>query len=118
MESSSVIIDDIIQDIMTKIIGNCYNIIIDYLKNLDTDQEESEIDQEIKGMRFELEESLYEVINCKTNDIIGKDINNIQNIIQEKDEKIKETENKLKEIQDINIKLTTEFNKLLNKLHK
>ena len=118
MESSSVIIDDIIHDIMTKIIGNCYDTIIDYLKNLDTDQEESEIEQEIKDMIIELEESLYEVINCKTDDIVGKDINNIQNIIQEKDEKIKETENKLKEIQDINIKLTTEFNKLLNKLHK
>lgn len=118
MESSSVIIDDIIHDIMTKIIGKCYNIIIDYLKNLDTDQEESEIEEEIKDMIIELEESLYEVINCKTDDIVGKDINNIQNIIQEKDEKIKETENKLKEIQDINIKLTTEFNKLLNKLHK
>lgn len=118
MESSSVIIDDIIQDIMTKIIGNCYNTIIDYLKNLDTHQKEFEIDQDIEDMIIELEEPLYEVINCKTDDIVGKDINNIQSIIQEKDEKIKETENKLKEIQDINIKLTTEFNKLLNKLHK
>lgn len=101
MESSNVIIDNIIDDIAKKLIMHCYERTIDIF---DVDRKRYEVKDDIKKIMGSL---LY----CKENDILNEDIIKIQNIIKEKDEKIKE-------LQDININLTTKFNRLLDKLHE
>lgn len=109
MEPSNVTIDNIIDDIANKLIIRFYDRII---CELGIDKKRYKVEHDI------FKKTTNALINCKQNDIFMEDIIKIQNIIKEKDEKIKETENRLKEIQDINIKLTTEFNKLLDKMHK
>ena len=73
---------------------------------------------ELGAIEYNTEKIANALLNCKNKDILREDIIKIQNIIQEKDEKIKETENRLKEIQDINIKLTTDFNNWFDKMNK
>ena len=101
MESSNVIINNIINDIALKLIDHCYEKTLDMVDN-------DEI--ELGAKEYNTEKIANELLHCKHNDIFRDDIIKIQNIIQEKDEKIKETETKLKEIRDININLITEFN--------
>lgn len=109
MESSNVTIDNIIHDIALKIIDHCYKKTLNMVYN-------DEI--ELGAIEYNTEKITNALLNCKNKDILREDIIKIQNIIQEKDEKIKETENRLKEIQDINIKLTTDFNNWLDKMNK
>lgn len=109
MESSNIIIDNIINDIVLKIIDRCYEKTLDMVDN-------DEI--ELGAKEYNTEKIANELLYCKHNDIFRDDINKIQNIIKEKDEKIKVTKAKLKEIRDININLITEFNKLLDRLHE
>lgn len=109
MESSNVIIDNIIHNMALKLIDHCYEKTLDMVYNDDI---------ELWAKEYNTKKIVNALLNCKHNDIIKEDIIKIQNIIQEKDEKIKETEAKLKEIRDININLITEFNKLLDRLHE
>lgn len=109
MESSNVIINNIVHEIALKIIDRCYEKTLDMVDN-------DEI--ELGAKEYDTEKIVNELLHCKDNDILKEDVIKIQNIIQEKDKKIKETETKLKEIRDININLTIEFNKLLDRLHE
>lgn len=109
MESSNVIIDNIIHNMALKLIDHCYEKTLDMVDN-------DEI--ELGAQEYNTEKIANALLHCKHNDILREDIIKIQNIIKEKDEKIKETEAKLKEIRDININLITEFNKLIDRLHE
>lgn len=109
MKSSNAIINNIVYEIALKIIDCCYEKTLDMVDN-------DEI--ELGAKEYDTEKIVNELLHCKDNDMLKEDVIKIQNIIQEKDEKIKEIETKLKEIRDININLTIEFNKLLDRLHK
>lgn len=109
MESSNAIINNIVYEIALKIIDRCYEKTLDMVDN-------DEI--ELGAKEYDTEKIVNELLHCKDNDMLKEDVIKIQNIIQEKDEKIKEIETKLKEIKDININLTIEFNKLLDRLHE